>query len=335
MRWTCFAFVLLCITCPLAAEPTVTTVAEGLTNPCGVAIQPETGVVFVADSGKGRIVRIVHGQLQDVIVNSKIDVYGKGPKYDIGPLGIAFINKNTLVVADGGHVDGEEYLRVYEIPEPFTKPLDYENDAVQKSGPLAGKDDQKPEGNLYAIAVTKGAVFVTCNGDDTKGWIAKATLDGTKLGPLERFIPSKEAVNVDAPVGAAISPRGELVIGQMGEINKPKDSLLTFYNVATGKMLKNDETGLFDITALAYSPKTGLLYATDFAWMEASAGGLYRIDKATEGSGVKVKKITALEKPTAMAFAADGSVYVTVIGTPPEGEQAAATGKLLKIDDGL
>ena len=109
-------------------------------------------------------------------------------------------------------------------------------------------------------------------------------VNGTKYGKLERYLPTKEMVEVDAPVGITISQQGEIVVGQCGEVNKPKDSLLSFYSAKTGKMLKNQETGLYDITGLAYSPKTGLLYATDFAWMAPAEGGLFG---STPRRGVK------------------------------------------------
>ena len=44
----------------------------------------------------------------------------------------------------------------------------------------------------------------------------------------------------------------------------------------------NLETRLYDITGLAYSPKTGLLYATDFAWMQTDEGGLFRLDAVAQ-----------------------------------------------------
>jgi DNA-binding beta-propeller fold protein YncE len=315
-----------------AAEPKVETLLEGLINPCGVAIQPETGVVFVSDSGAGKVIRIVAGKPQDVIVGSPKDLYGKGPKYDIGPLGIVFFDKNTLVVGDGGFKDGEEFVRTFKLTEAPAA-LDYEKDAASKSGPLAEKGDIKPEGNLYGVAVSKTAVYVTCNGDDTKGWVSKVDINGTKFGPLERFIATKEAVEVDAPVGITLSPRGEIVVGQMGEVNKPGDSLLTFYNASNGKKLLNLETGLHDITGLAYHPKTGLLYATDFAWVDAAAGGLYRLDRGTNAGDPPLKsvKIVGLDKPTALAFASDGTLYVTTIGKPGAEETSAKTGKLVKI----
>jgi len=335
---TCFALAAcfsLAVIAQDAAKPEA--VVGGLSNPCGVTVQPETGVVFVADSAAGRVIRIVEGKAQDVITGSPKDVYGKGPFYDIGPLGLVFLDKTTLVVGDGGFKDGEEFLRVYTVPEAGQPALDFEKDGV-KSGPLAPAEGVLGEGNLYGLAATKAAVYVTCNGDDTKGWVAKADITGTKLGKLERFIPTKEAVEVDAPVGITISPRGEIVVGQMGEINKPKDSLLTFYSAKTGMKLLNVETGLHDIAGLAYSPKTGNLYAVDFAWMATEEGGLFRLDSDQQNpnaGSLKAVKIASLDKPTAMAFAPDGTLYVTVVGPKKEDENAPKEGQLLKFASGL
>lgn len=330
---------LLALTCAallaapaFAQDAKVETVVSGLNNPCGIAIQPETGHVFVADSGAGRVVRIVDGKIEDVIKGSPKDIYGKGPMYDVGPMGLAFLDKDTLVVGDGGYVDGEEYLRVFTVPAAGSAPLDYEKDAQQKSGPIAATDELKPEGNLYALAVTKNAIYVTCNGDDTKGWLCKAELNGTKLGELKRSIATKEATNVDAPVGITVSKEGHLVVGQMGEINLPNDSLLTFYSPQDGKMLMNLKTNLYDISGLAYSPTKNLLYATDFAWMQTEEGGLFRLDKSTPDS-VKAVKIAALDKPTAIAFGADGTCYITIIGTAKE--EGKPAGALVKIAPGL
>ena len=329
----CLAFLSLTVAANIAsAEVKTETIVSGLNNPCGVAIQPETGHVFVSDSGAGKIIRIVNGKAEDVVVGSGKDIYGKGPMYDIGPLGLAFLDKNTLVVGDGGYKDGDEYVRVFTVPEAGKPAIDFDKDAKEKIGPLAAEGDIKPEGNLYGVAVTPTAIYVTCNGDDTKGWVAKIERNGTKLGKLTRSIATKEETEVDAPVAITINAEGQIVVGQMGEINKPKDGLLTFYSAKTGKKLLNLETGLFDITGLAYAPKTGLLYATDFAWMEAAEGGLFRLDQENKGGkqSVKVTKVAKLDKPTAIAFADDGSAYITIIGTNKEGETGKA-GALLKL----
>lgn len=309
-------------------EPTSTSVVKELNNPCGIAIQPETGVVFVADSGAARIVKIVDGKAVPVITDFPLDEYGKGPTYKIGPLGMAFLDKKTLVVGGGGLKDGEELLRVYELPEG-DEPI--KADAMVSSFKLEAMGEEvKGEGNFYGVAVTKAGIFVTANGDDTKGWIAKADLMGTKVGPFARSIASKEQVEVDAPVAITTTPKGNIAVGQMGEITVPNDALLTYYNPETGKKLSNYETGLSDITGLAYSPGDNTqLYAIDFSWHDTAQGGLFQVIRELKDDkpGIKCVKLLPLDKPTALAFAPDGTLYVTVIGSG-EGN----TGELLKIE---
>ncbi|MGN6136940.1 MAG: hypothetical protein ACTHOU_20860 [Aureliella sp.] len=301
----------------------VETVLSDLDNPSGIAIQPETGTVFVSDSGASRIIKVVDGKAEPVITDFPVDVYGKGPKYNIGPLGLAFIDQNTLVVGDGSLPDGEEMLRVYDLKDQKEA---IKADKMKANYKLAATDNIKGEGNFYALAVTPDAIYVTCNGDDTKGWVSRAAYRGSDVRGFERYLATKEATEVDATVGITVSPRGELVVGQMGEINVPNDSLLTFYDPASKEKLLNLKTELHDITALAYSPR-GQLYALDFAWADTKQGGLFQM--LSEGDkGMKTKKILELDKPTAMAFDSEGALYITVIGEEKKG-------KLLKVAPGL
>jgi hypothetical protein len=281
-----------------------TPVVGGLINPSGVAIQPETGHLFVSDSGAGRIIRIVEGKVEDVVVGFKLDVYGKGPMFNIGPLGLLFLDRNTLVVGGGDLPDGQEALRAFTVPAAGSTPVRVEQAVASYTLPPQG--EVVGEGNFYALARVGDDIFVTSNGDDTKGWVAKAAVKGSKLTGFSRSIATKEAVGVDAPVGITVSPRGELVVGQMGEINVPHDSLLTFYSPKDGKKLMNLETGLYDISALAYSPK-GQLLALDFAWMKTDEGGLFQLDAIQKDgqSAVKARKLLPLDKPAAMAFGAE------------------------------
>src|SRR5207247_1874548 len=147
--------------------------------------------------------------------------YGKGPVYEIGSLGLAFADKNTLLVGDGGQDDGVDIVRIYTVgAQPVAK------DKVRKAGDMAsfstpivaGPDSLAGEGNFYGIAMLGATVFVTSNGDDTKGWIAKLELDLNKPAPLKLtpFIKSKELTNTNAPMGATITPNGKLLVCQFG-----------------------------------------------------------------------------------------------------------------------
>lgn len=330
---------LLCLTCAVQGQDDFKTelVLDGLDNPCGIAIQPETGDIFVADGGAKRIIRIKDGKASDVIVEFPTDVYGKGPMYNIGPLGLLFLDKSTLVVGCGGKVDGEELLRVYAVPDAGAEPIKAE-EGMKQSFKLEAMGEVKGEGNFYALAKNDKAIYVTANGDDTKGWVARATLkNANEIDTFERFLATKEAVGVDAPVGITVSPQGFLLVGQMGEINVPGDSLLTFYDSESKDKLLNLPAGLSDITAVAYSSqKRGTkeqLYALDFAWHDTTQGGLFRMVAKGE-TEVTARKILSLDKPTAMVFAPDGTLYITLIGTAPEGSDKKP-GQLVKIVPGL
>jgi hypothetical protein len=317
-------------------EPEV--LVTNLENPCGLAVQPGTGHVFIASRyGVYRYMPKEH-QVHLEISGYPTDVYGKGPMYDVGPLGLGFIDAEHLVVGDGSRPDGSELVRIYKIgAEPPESPIK-EADAEHTLGPITaeqaspGNDAAKGEGNFYGVAVGGGAVFITCNGDDTKGWVAKFELNNGAPGELKTAIATKEKTMVDAPVPILFSPNGEdLVVGQMGEVNVPGDSLYTSYDPATGELKQNLKTGLSDIAGMAYSP-SGKLYVTDFAWAEPTAGGLFRLDVSE--SEAKPEKIMSLDKPTALAFGSEGSLYITVFGTAEEGSDKSP-GKLLVVKPGL
>jgi DNA-binding beta-propeller fold protein YncE len=314
-----------------------------LENPSGLAIDPETGHVFIASRfGVYRYDPAKHTEdvpkgekLSLMISGYPTDIYGKGPEYKIGPLGLA-IKGNWLIVGDGSRPDSEELVRIYEI-KPEMKSDDSpikEDEAAFTLGPIeAGDLSDKGEGNFYGVAVIGDRIFITSNGDDTKGWILKSDIEDNKPGELTGFVATKELLEVDAPAAATVSPDGtQLVVSQMGEINIPGDSLLTFYNPEDGTLIRSLETGLSDIIGLAYSPKSGKLYATEFSWIDESQGGLFRLD--IEGDTVTPVKIMSLDKPAALAFDKEGeTLYVTVFGSVKEGaEDDDSPGTLIAVD---
>ena len=319
---------------PKKPAVTVKTLVTNLENPSGLAIQDGTGHVIVA-SRYGIYRYDAKGKTVDLeIAGYPTDVYGKGPKYNVGPLGLAFMSKDQLVVGDGSRPDAEELVRIYKVGDKPVAKWVKEDTAVQTLGPIKASDKSaKGEGNFYGVAIGGGDIFITCNGDDTKGWVSKSVIKDGKAGPLELTIATKEATKVDAPVAITFSPDGkELVIGQMGEMNVANDSLLTFYDPKTGKLTKSLKTGLSDIAGLAYSPKTKKLYATDFSWVDTTKGGLFELK--IEGDKVTAEKVISLDKPAAIAFDKEGNLYLTSFGT--QGKDAEKSpGSLAVIKAGL
>jgi DNA-binding beta-propeller fold protein YncE len=298
-------------------------VVDGLVNPAGVAVQPGTGHIFV--TMKGRIGRIVPGPeaaCTDEVVGFTVDTYGKGPIYELGPLGAAFLDADTLVVGGGELPDGQELVRIFSVAaDPAAEPKQAEA-ALKVAGPIApGEHSVKGEGNFYGIAIKGRTIFITCNGDDTKGWVSTVVWDPDAASPLTLTptIKTKVATGVDAPTGIAIGPDGELVISQLGEITPDADSLLTFYDAGAGTLTRRLETGLYDLCGVAYSPKTGQLYGVDFSWADPAKGGLYRLDVDPSGDSVRLTRMANLDRPTALAFAPDGTLYVSTIGAAVTG----------------
>ena len=318
------------------AEPIAKPTIVHLDNPSGVTVHPETGHIFL--TSRQGVYRYVP-ETKKIYIEVKgfpSDEYGKGPKYNIGPLGCTLWGADRLIVPDGSQKDGEEVVRIYKITKEVPGKPREAGETEFSLGPIKGNPEAnyKGEGNYYAALVWNDSIYVTANGDDTKGWIVASKIVDGKPGELTGVIATKEATQVDAPVAITVTPDGSsLVVGQMGEVNKPGDSLLTMYD-KEGKLTKKYETGLNDITGLAYSPKTGKLYATDFAWAEEvkANGGLFEL--VIEGDAVKPKKILGLDRPTALAFDKDGALYITVFGTGKDvGDKP--TGGLLKVDPGL
>jgi hypothetical protein len=274
------------------------------------------------------VIRIIDGKIEPVIVEFPKDAYGKGPIYDIGPLGLCFLNKDTLVVGGGGKLDGEEKLYVFKVPAAGAEPITADKTEGDPKM-LPPTDDMVGEGNFYGLALGAKGIYVTCNGDDEKGWVSLATLESGKLKDFTRSIATKEATKVDAPVAITISPEGFVTVGQMGEINMAGDSLLTFYS-EEGEMKGNFKTGMHDITGLAYGPKHGRLFATDFNWLDTDNGGLYKIVATDDANGCKAVEIAKLKKPTALAFTPEGNLYMTLAGDTSEGSEKP-DGKLVMI----
>jgi DNA-binding beta-propeller fold protein YncE len=318
----------------LAIRDQVVPPTLNLENPSGVAIQPGTGHIFTAS--RYGIHRYVPGArvARLEITEFPTDEIGTTPKYEIGPLSVAFLDDERLVVGDGGRPKGEEVVRIYKVgPESPTSPQK-EDEAVQTLGPIeAGDDSETGEGNFFGLAVTDEAIYVTSGGDPAKGWILRAELTDGEPGELKPFIATREAVEAPRPGPITVHPEsGELVVGQMGELDAAGDSLLTFYDPESGELKKSLKTGLNDITGIAYSPETDKLYVTDFSWNDPAEGGLFRLD--IDGDEVEATKVLALDKPAGAVFDEEGRLYITVFGTPEEGSDRSQ-GELIVIDAGL
>jgi len=308
-------------------------------RPGGAATEPFA--LFISESGAGRIIRWTSdkpGETAAVITGFPTSTNFMGPR--IGPLGLDFPAKvkSKLAVGTGGLDDGKDLVQVYALPEDGTA-LTYEQ-VDHSVGPVpAGKRSATGEGDFFGLASSETALYVASGGDDDQGWVLKARISANKLNDLQPFIATRKLSGASGPMGIAINPKPRahhLVVGKMGQSDDQRDSLITFYGPSSGELAINLQTGLFDITGLAYSPRSapeiGDLYAIDFSWADPEQGGVYRIDAArVDGrESCRAVKIAVATRPTALAFTPDGVLYVTAFGDRKSADDAP-TGVLLKI----
>jgi hypothetical protein len=309
----------------LAAE--VVTILQGLDNPWGVAVQPGTDRVFVSESGAGRVVCAEEGQVREVIVGFRVGQADQRPPGPLGPAGLAFFNQSTLAVGEGGAAPGSDLLRVFELPPVAEQPLDEEK--ARFAVTLERTENAASGGDFLSVVTSRNVVYASSRGASANHWIARGRLRNGNLAELEPVIAWSATFDVALPAGITISPRDEVVAGFAGELSDTPDSTLAFYHATNGRKLLQLPLDLLDVSALAYGPDDQL-FATDLAWQTADAGGLYQIiSQLVNGRQiVRVEPVVALKRPTAMAFAADGSLYVTVLG---DADEEGNSGRLLKI----
>jgi hypothetical protein len=331
----------------------VETILTGLDNPCAIVVRPGASgsapyELYLSESGAGQILRIKSDAPKEptpIVTGIPVDSYGDAkkdePEYRIGPLGLAFLTRTKLAVGMAGLPQGEELVVVYSLPtDGSALAYEHQDHAV---GPIPkGPQSTSGEGNFYALAKTDDALFVTSNGDDDQAWILKADFKANKLTDLQPFIATKPLLGTTGPTAATVNPKDSahyLVVSQMSDFEKDRDSLITFYSPKSGKVALNQQTGLYDVAGLAYTPPNnqaynpdGSLYAVDVVRADAKLGGVYRLDAAEvdDKQTCRAVKIAAAERPSALCFAPDGAMYVTAIG-PRQAPDGPPTGVLLKI----
>lgn len=293
-------------------------IADGLNTPAGLAVQPESGDVFV--STIDGVLRLEAGNdfnMNPEIVGFQTDFYGGGPTYSFGPLGLSFLDSKTLVIGGGGKKDGEDLIWTIDVPMKPSNPSLEIDKAGKSFGPIvAGDDSFRGEGNYFGLCIDNQKIYTASHGDDSKAWISTIDL-GDDSDQIRPMIAAKTSTFVDGPSGLALLPGGKLLLAQTGELHEGPDSLLSIFDLESGELEKTIKTGLYDITAVLVDSDSGEIFVADFSWADADKGGLYLVDIKGEGA---VVKCASLVHPTALSFSANGDILVACAAHSENGE---------------
>lgn len=331
---------LLGMTASLNAQPLANSdvIFAGLDHPFGVAVQPQTNRLFVAEGAAGRVVRITDQEAEPMVIG-----FPRRPRptiegiRDVGPRGLAFLDRSTLAILGTGEGDRGDPLVIVQVPDSSGPPQTIEA-APQLTVANASADERW---QLQGVAVVSSAILCAMTSPDGRSGVARflienpAELDvATSFGSCELLATTETASN-DRFVCLTISPRGELVVGQQIDAER-REGRITFYRVTDGTPLLHLVTDLPTITALSYGPRrpggaAPQLYALHGNRAE-DGGGLYRLDAAFLDGQVRIRpaKLASLDRPTAMAWASDGTLYVTILG-PEAVDATQPAGKLVRL----
>jgi hypothetical protein len=324
-----------------ADDVRVETVLSDLRGPSGIAIRQVPGVesyeIFVAEAGAGRIVRLSSDKpdageeaITGFIASTDDDDLVRLP----GPHGLLFLDPNRLVVA-GSEGEDRPFVRLYELSDA-KKPMTAEQHETQ-AAPTTGEEGSDDNvASFHSVARTLAndkvpdfLVLSAINKNRTANLWRLTVRSGTigELSPLGKDGP------VASSMAIAVEPRGYIVVVRPDERDESSISRMEFVNPMDGRSVVKVPIKLAGIAGVAYSPRSGNLFAISHSSRGSNRSGIYRID-LDESSGASELSANAtfvaeVQRPTALAFGPDGGLYVTSLGNDRRG------GSLQKISDGL
>jgi hypothetical protein len=325
-----------------AGDFNVETVLTGLKAPWGVAVRPDGAggptEVFVAERGAGRVVQ-VHGDKSgaavEAIVGFPVDAASSGREPCARGVRTLFFLDHARLVAAGGNHDDRPLLRLYDFTEselPFQADqhkqnleLPIESDK-SSSTPRCFHDLARTQANDRVADLLVAAATI----ERGKSVLCRVPVRANTLGEAGSLENAKEEVANGAVGGIAVGHDGYVVVAYRPDSEVDAGSQLKYVNPITGRATLTIDVKLPHITALAFHPTSRSLYAANLS-AAIDGGGVYRIDDAGDPGkpAASAVKVAEAMRPTALAFAPDGALYVTALGSNDNGNKDS--GALLKI----
>lgn len=334
---------LFAVVSPLqAGDVVITKLTSGLGSPRSIAIRPEGGAkpeLYIADSRGRRILRVALNRpdvAEEAITGFPTHEEKNGTVATWGLQSIFFLDHNRLVVSGGE--ENQPFVRLYELPES-SGAIGFEDkkesidvaaesrNEVERSGISAFHSIVRPRANDHVsdmlLMAPRGAQPVT--------GLWKILL---RANTLEDAVPlhfAKSGDEVNSVEAAAIVKTGYVVLAIADVREGVSHSELKFIDPSDGRSRLDVPTDLEKIAGLACNPSTGDLYAIGVE-SDPKSGGVYRLDDVGEAGKprCRAKKIASLPNASALAFFAEGSLYVTADDAKANGE---SDGTLYQVRD--
>jgi hypothetical protein len=320
-------------------DPAVTKLVTGLKAPAAIAVQPDPSShseLFVGESGTGRVIRFSpdHPDASvEAITGFPQRATSKPQAGAPGITSLFFVDHARLLVAGGG--DQSPFLKLYEVSDSGgTVGFD---DQKQNLEDAADSNNDRDAGSIqvfHSIARTHAndrvadMLLLAGGSDKSKSGLCKIPLRANTLGDIATFPIAGDDGEIHSVYAVAVANTGYVTLAAALTQNGEDRLVLYFLDPIDGRVRLKVPMDLQTVYGLAYNPVTGDLFA---AGQESELrSGVYRLDDAGEPGKprCKAKKIAALPRPTALAFASEATLYVTALETPDSSE---ANGSVFKV----
>jgi hypothetical protein len=315
-----------------AADVTIETVLANLSNPSSVATRPggvaERYEVFVADSGARRIVKMSSNEpnRSTEVATGFPQASNRGERGPApNPICLLFLDEKHLVVGIAG---APPEVRLYELTDAASS-LSADAAKQRVSPELPADASEAPFGNCVGLARTRAndyvpdVLLVALAGSHPFGGVWKVPVRANMLGEMSRLQGKLQELQ---PTALTVSEQGYVLAADKS--SRSVKVRLMFLNPTNGQLVLTFQPELSEITGVAYSPKSGNLYALATAYGKDEQG-LFRFDDTRKPGDqrITVTKLADIKRATALAFGPDGALYVTSIGDKAENDD----GELLKV----
>ncbi len=304
-----------------AQDPKAETLLSGLRHPTGVAVRPGPPggpyEIYVSESGARRVVKVrsdLPNDSQAVITDFPEALPQADPLGAGNPLGLLFLTRGLLTVGGSGRTPLIHLFEIGEAAEPLAA-----NQAKQRLAiPLPDSVTEEPYGSCIGLSRSRpndqvpDLLLVAVVGDQRYAQLWESQIRAGTLSEAKPVTAKPESNPERTPLGLAVGEQGFIVVAEKS-VDPARPPSLAFQSPTSGTTVMRLPLELQDVLALAYSPKSGNLYALALSLDNPDEGGVYRIDDASQPgrAACKAVRVLPLGNPTAAAFGPDGTLYVT------------------------
>jgi hypothetical protein len=301
------------------------TVTTGTVQPDSTPEQPATpepaGGIYISEAGVGRVTRMsrLAKRVPWLTGYSPTPPDAAVERPSAGSMGGMYALPSRQLLVAGLEPDGRATIRRYATAAA---------QATVEQGDLLWSA-RLPRGALpWGLTTNTQNLFAAISDDSATWGLLQVPVQSTHGEPLRWDQLAAYRLS-----GLVQSPRDEIVVAARGAWSDELDARLAFLHPQDGRVLLDLAMDRRDVVSLAYSPN-GRLYGIDMAAESSEPGGLFRIDSRYHLGRLAVHCvwIARLDRPTALAFDRDGSLYVTLWG--PAGKPHPS-GQLIRFAAGL